>query len=200
MAYKHTLTAKQLIYGYSNGIFPMAEGYKERIYWYAPDPRAIIPIYAYKPQRSLRPVINQQVFTIRFNTCFDQVIRYCAAPRQNEANTWISDEIIRAYTQLHDLGFAHSVEAFAGDELAGGLYGVALGAAFFGESMFYLKPNASKVAFYYLIQQLKKQQFELLDTQFINDNVQRYGAIEIPQTAYMILLKKALDKKVSFLS
>lgn len=194
-----TLTPEQLIYGYSNGIFPMAEGKRERIYWYAPDPRAIIPIYTYKPQRSLKPVINQKVFSIRFNTCFEQVIRYCAAPRQNENNTWISDEIIRAYTELHHQGFAHSVEAFAGEQLAGGLYGVALGAAFFGESMFYLKPNASKVAFYYLIEQLKRQHFELLDTQFINDNVQRYGAIEIPQLDYMIMLRKALTKKVSFL-
>lgn len=199
MSYKHTLTADQLLYGYVNGIFPMAEGKHGRIYWYASDPRAIIPIYTYKPQRSLRPVINQGVFDIRFDTCFEQVIRYCAAPRQNDDNTWISEEIIRAYTELHQLGYAHSVEAFAGNELAGGLYGVALGAAFFGESMFYLKPNASKVAFYYLIEQLKKQQFELLDTQFINDNVQRYGAIEIPQLEYMDLLKKALSRQVSFL-
>jgi len=199
MSYKHKLTAEQLLYGYANGIFPMAEGKQGRIYWYASDPRAVIPIHTYKPQRSLRPVLNQQIFNIRFNTCFEQVIGYCAAPRQHDENTWISDEIIRAYTELHHMGFAHSVEAFAGDELAGGLYGVALGAAFFGESMFYLQPNASKVAFYYLIEQLRKQDFELLDTQFINDNVKRYGAVEIPQAEYMDLLKTALNKQVSFL-
>ena len=199
MAYKHKLTAEQLLYGYANGIFPMAEGKKGHIYWYAPDPRAIIPIESYRPQRSLRPIINKRVFEIRFNTCFEKVITHCAAPRKTDTNTWISEEIIRAYTDLHHKGFAHSVEAFQEGELAGGLYGISLGAAFFGESMFYLRPNASKVAFYYLIEQLKKQQFELLDTQFINDNVERYGAIEIPQEEYLSILEKAITKQVSFL-
>jgi leucyl/phenylalanyl-tRNA--protein transferase len=177
----------------------MAEGKRGRIYWYAPDPRAIIPIHSYKPQRSLRPVINQKKFEIRFNTSFEQVMRHCAAPRKDDENTWISEEIIRAYSALHNMGYAHSVEAYEDGKLAGGLYGVALGGAFFGESMFYLKPNASKVAFYYLIEQLKKQQFELLDTQFINDNVERHGAIEIPREEYMLLLEKALLKRVTFL-
>jgi leucyl/phenylalanyl-tRNA--protein transferase len=176
----------------------MAEGRRGRIYWYAPDPRAIIPIHTYRPQKSLRPLINQKKFDIRFNTSFEQVMRLCSAPRKDDTNTWISDEIIRAYTQLHRMGYAHSVEAFEGGELAGGLYGVALGGAFFGESMFYLKPNASKVAFYYLIEQLKKQKFELLDTQFINDNVERYGAVEITREHYMLLLEKALLKRTSF--
>ncbi len=198
MSVRNTLTPEQLLYGYANGVFPMAEGKYGRIYWYAPDPRAIIPIELYKPQKSLRPVINQKKFNIRFNTCFEQVIHYCAAPRKEEDNTWISEDIIKAYTQLHRLGFAHSVEAFEEDELAGGLYGVALGAAFFGESMFYLKPNASKVAFYYLIEQLKQQKFELLDTQFINDNVQRYGAVEISKEEYHLRLQNALRKKRTF--
>jgi leucyl/phenylalanyl-tRNA--protein transferase len=192
------LSAQQLLYGYANGIFPMAEGKKGRIYWYAPDPRAIIPIHTYRPQRSLRPVINQNIFEIRFNTCFEKVIRHCAQPREADPGTWISEEIIRAYSELHTYGFAHSVEAYFEGELAGGLYGVALGAAFFGESMFHLKPNASKVAFHFLIEQLKKQGFELLDTQFINDNVLRYGAIEIPQKEYLARLVKAIEKKVSF--
>jgi leucyl/phenylalanyl-tRNA--protein transferase len=126
-------------------------------------------------------------------------MRHCAAPRKDDENTWISEEIIRAYSALHDMGYAHSVEAYENGQLAGGLYGVALGGAFFGESMFYLKPNASKVAFYYLIEQLKKQQFELLDTQFINDNVERYGAVEIPRDTYMQLLEKALLKRTTFL-
>lgn len=199
MSYRNTLTAEQLLYGYASGVFPMAEGKRGRIYWYAPDPRAIIPIATYKPQKSLRPIINQKKFDIRFDTSFEQVMRHCAAPRTDDHNTWISEEIIGAYTQLHRMGYAHSVEAFENGELAGGLYGVALGGAFFGESMFYLRPNASKVAFYYLIEQLKQQQFELLDTQFINDNVQRYGAIEIPREHYMLLMEQALLKKVTFL-
>jgi leucyl/phenylalanyl-tRNA--protein transferase len=194
-----TLNPEQLLYGYASGVFPMAEGKRGRIYWYAPDPRAIIPIHTYKPQKSLRPVINQRKFEIRFNTSFEQVMRHCAAPRKDDENTWISEEIIRAYSALHDMGYAHSVEAYENGQLAGGLYGVALGGAFFGESMFYLKPNASKVAFYYLIEQLKKQQFELLDTQFINDNVERYGAVEIPRDTYMQLLEKALLKRTTFL-
>jgi leucyl/phenylalanyl-tRNA--protein transferase len=199
MSHRNILTAEQLLYGYANGVFPMAEGKYGRIYWYAPDPRAIIPFYTYKPQKSLRPIINQKKFDIHFDTRFEQVMRHCAAPRTDDNNTWISEEIIRAYTQLHQMGYAHSVEAFENGELVGGLYGVALGGAFFGESMFYLRPNASKVAFYYLIEQLKQQQFELLDTQFINDNVQRYGAVEIPREDYMLLLEQALLKKVTFL-
>lgn len=199
MSSRNPLTAEQLLYGYANGVFPMAEGKRGRIYWYAPDPRAIIPIYTYKPQKSLRPFINQKKFNIRFNTSFEQVMQFCATPRKDDENTWISEEIIRAYTQLHKMGYAHSVEAFEGEELVGGLYGVALGGAFFGESMFYLKPNASKVAFYYLIEQLKKQGFEMLDTQFMNDNVERYGAVEIPREDYMLLLEKALLKRITFL-
>jgi leucyl/phenylalanyl-tRNA--protein transferase len=199
MSHRNALTAEQLLYGYASGVFPMAEGKRGRIYWYAPDPRAIIPIYTYKPQKSLRPIINQKKFDIRLDTSFEQVMRHCAAPRTDDNNTWISEEIIRAYTQLHQMGYAHSVEAFENGELVGGLYGVALGGAFFGESMFYLRPNASKVAFYYLIEQLKQQQFELLDTQFINDNVQRYGAVEIPREQYLLLLEQALLRKVTFL-
>jgi leucyl/phenylalanyl-tRNA--protein transferase len=192
------LTPEQLLYGYVNGVFPMAEGRKGRVYWYSPDPRAVIPLETYKPQRSLRPVLNRGEFDIRVNQAFGAVMRHCAAPRQDDANTWISEEIIAAYTELHRLGFAHSVEAYYGGELAGGLYGVAVGAAFFGESMFYLRSNASKVAFHYLIGRLRSQGFELLDSQFINDNVERYGAVEIPREVYLERLQAAVGKKVFF--
>ncbi len=121
-------------------------------------------------------------------------------PRSDDSGTWISEEIIAAYSDLHRLGLAHSVEAYYEGELAGGLYGVAIGAAFFGESMFYLLPNASKVAFHYLIEQLRRQNFELLDSQFMNDNVRRYGAIEIPKSAYLQRLAQAIRREVSFLS
>lgn len=192
------LTPEQLLYGYVNGLFPMAEGRKGRVYWYSPDPRAVIPLDTYKPQRSLRPVLNRGEFDIRVDQDFGAVMRHCAAPRQDDANTWISEEIIAAYTELHRLGFAHSVEAYYGGELAGGLYGVSIGAAFFGESMFYLRSNASKVAFHYLIERLRSQGFELLDSQFINDNVQRYGAVEILRETYLEQLQAAISKKVSF--
>lgn len=193
----YLLSADDLIYGYMNGIFPMADS-DGSLYWYSPDPRAIIPLETYKPAKSLRPILNKSSFEIRINNDFEGVMRGCASPRQGDENTWISEEIIQAYTELHRLGFAHSVEAYLENRLVGGLYGVAIGAAFFGESMFHSVSNASKVAFHYLIEILKRQGFELLDTQFINDNVRRFGAIEIPKGEYVRLLKKAIPKKVRF--
>jgi leucyl/phenylalanyl-tRNA--protein transferase len=191
------LTPDDLIYGYINGIFPMADS-DGTLYWYSPDPRAIIPIDTYKPPKSLRPVLNKNYFEIRFNHNFEGVMRGCAVARSDSDDTWISEEIIDAYTGLNSMGLAHSVEAYLDNELVGGLYGVSIGAAFFGESMFYTQPNASKVAFHYLIQTLLQQGFELLDTQFINDNVKRFGAIEISKANYLNLLRKATAKKARF--
>ena len=125
-------------------------------------------------------------------------MRNCAAPRQNDLETWISEDLIQVYTKLHEVGFAHSVEAYLNNELVGGLYGVSFGAAFMGESMFSFVPNSSKVAFHYLIQILKTNGFTLLDTQFMNDNVKRYGAVEITRKSYLQLLNKALMKKCPF--
>jgi leucyl/phenylalanyl-tRNA--protein transferase len=193
----YRLSSDDLIYGYINGIFPMADT-DNTLYWYSPDPRAIIPLDTYQPAKSLRPVLNKKLFEIRINTDFEQVMRKCALPRSENDGTWISDEIVEAYVELHRMGMAHSVETYIDNQLVGGLYGVALGAVFFGESMFYKVPNASKVAFHYLIEILRKQQFELLDTQFINDNVRRFGAIEIPRPEYMKLLKQTLQKKANF--
>ena len=191
------LSADDLIYGYMNGIFPMADS-DGALYWYSPDPRAIIPIDTYKPSKSLRPILNKAYFEIRINHDFEGVMRGCASPREGDEATWISEEIIAAYTELNHLGFAHSVETYIENQLVGGLYGVSIGAAFFGESMFYTVSNASKVAFHYLIENLKQRGFELLDTQFINDNVRRYGAIEIPKSEYIRLLKRAVSRKASF--
>ncbi|MDI9876690.1 leucyl/phenylalanyl-tRNA--protein transferase [Flectobacillus rivi] len=191
------LTAEDLMYGYMNGIFPMADT-DGSLYWYSPDPRAIIPIDTYKPAKSLRPILNKNLFEIHINRDFEAVMRHCALPRNGEPETWISEEIIQAYCDLHQMGMAHSVEAYIGDRLVGGLYGVAIGGVYFGESMFYLEPNSSKVAFHYLIENLRKQQYELLDTQFINDNVKRYGAIEIPRADYLLLLRKGIQQPRSF--
>lgn len=191
------LSADDLIYGYMNGIFPMADS-DGTLYWYSPDPRAIIPLDTYKPAKSLRPVLNKGTFEIRINANFEGVMRGCAAPRPDEENTWISEEIIDAYTELHRLGFAHSVETYVDNELVGGLYGVAIGAVFFGESMFHTVSNASKVAFHYLIENLRRKNYELLDTQFINDNVRRFGAIEIPKSEYVRLLKRGIAQKARF--
>jgi len=191
------LTAETLVYAYASGVFPMAEETGE-IFWYSPDPRAIIPIQSYKPAKSLKPIINQKRFEIRIDTAFEQVMRNCALPRPTEPETWISEEIVQAYTELHNMGLAHSVEAWQDDKLVGGLYGVSLGAAFFGESMFSFVSNSSKVAFHYLIQILREQKYELLDSQFMNDNVLRYGAINIPRTAYIKRLAKALKSTCHF--
>ncbi len=191
------LTPTDLIYGYINGIFPMADS-DGTLYWYSPDPRAVIPIDTYSPPKSLRPLINKQHFEIRYNTDFEGVMRGCAVARSDAEDTWISEEIIDAYVGLRTIGYAHSVEAYLDDTLVGGLYGVSIGAAFFGESMFYTQPNASKVAFHFLIQTLRNQGFILLDTQFINDNVRRFGAIEIPKFEYLKLLKKATSMRVRF--
>lgn len=191
------LTADDLIYGYINGIFPMADA-DGTLYWYSPDPRAVIPIETYKPAKSLRPVLNKKQFDVRINTDFEQVMRQCAVSRSADDTTWISEEIIDAYTMLHQMGLAHSVETYIDDRLVGGLYGVALGTAFFGESMFYRMDNAAKVAFHHLIMTLREQKFDLLDTQFINDNVRRFGAIEIPKNQYLRQLKHALKRKARF--
>ncbi|GAB3033519.1 leucyl/phenylalanyl-tRNA--protein transferase [Spirosoma pulveris] len=191
------LTADDLVYGYINGIFPMADA-DGTLYWYAPDPRAIIPIDTYKPAKSLRPVLNRNQFEVRINTAFNEVMRNCSIPRSDDDSVWISEEIINAYTELHHMGLAHSVETYIDNRLVGGLYGVALGSAFFGESMFNRVSNASKVAFHNLILILRQQHYSLLDTQFINDNVRRYGAIEIPKADYLKQLKAALRQKARF--
>ena len=194
------LSAEDLLYGYSNGIFPMAESTSDEIYWYSPDPRAIIPIDSYKPSKSLRPLINQKVFELKLNQNFEKVIRHCAFPRFEGDETWISEDIIDSYINLHKLGFAHSVEVYKENVLTGGLYGVSLGSVFFGESMFNIVPNASKVALHYLMEHRRTKKFKLLDTQFINDNVKRYGAIEISKMEFMNKLRDALRTKNSFLN
>src|SRR5215217_6263653 len=191
------ITTDDLLYGYINGIFPMAES-DGTIYWYSPDPRAVIPIDTYKPSTSLRPVLNKKYFDIRIDQDFEGVMRGCARPRVQEQGTWISEEIISSYTALHHLGYAHSVETYRNNKLVGGLYGVSINGVFFGESMFSVESNASKVAFHYLIQILKLNRFVLLDTQFINDNVLRYGAIEIPREDYLDRLQTALKLKRRF--
>jgi leucyl/phenylalanyl-tRNA--protein transferase len=191
------INTDNILNGYINGIFPMAES-DGTIYWYSPNPRAVIPIETYKPSKSLRPVLNKKYFEIRINADFEGVMRGCSEPRAHEPGTWISESIISSYTALHQLGYAHSVESYRDGKLAGGLYGVSINGVFFGESMFSRESNASKVAFHYLMQILKLNRFALLDTQFINDNVLRYGAIEIPRDEYLVLLQKALKLKRKF--
>ncbi|MHA8065648.1 leucyl/phenylalanyl-tRNA--protein transferase [Aquirufa sp. ROCK2-A2] len=197
MKEENIITIEMLIDAYCSGFFPMADEMGE-VLWYNPDPRAIIPFENYRVSKSLKPILNKKQFDIQINGNFEQVMRYCAAPRKEEDQTWINEEIIQLYVELHRMGLAHSVEAYREGRLVGGLYGVCLGGAFFGESMFSLESNSSKVAFHYLIQLLKSNGFSLLDSQFMNDNVKRYGAIEITRTEYLARLHEALPKNCAF--
>lgn len=194
---KSQLEITTLLSAYCQGIFPMADELGE-ISWFCTDPRTIIPIDTYKPSKSLRPILNRNTFEIRINEHFEQVMRFCALPRKDDGGVWISEELIQAFIELHKIGFAHSVEAYQNNQLVGGLYGVCIGGVFFGESMFSKVSNSSKVAFHYLIQILKKNGFVLLDSQFMNDNVKRYGAIEIPKKEFGELLHVGINKKCKF--
>jgi leucyl/phenylalanyl-tRNA--protein transferase len=182
------LTAELLVRAYCAGVFPMADSRDGEIHWYAPDPRAIFPLQGFHVPRSLRRTIRKRVYEVRVDTDFPGVIRACA----DREETWISGEIFRAYTGLHRLGLAHSVEAWRRDELAGGLYGVALGGAFFGESMFSRQADASKVALVELVERLRARGYTLLDTQFLTEHLARFGAIEIARTEYERRLAAAL--------
>jgi len=188
------LAPERLVAAYAVGIFPMADDEGE-IHWLAPDPRAVIEIDAFKPARSLRTLITRGVFEVTINRAFEEVIAACADRKEG---TWISPEIQQAYCELHRLGFANSVETFKDGELAGGLYGVTIGGAFFGESMFYRVADASKVAFVRLVERLRERGFVLLDVQFVTEHLRRFGAIEIPRIEYERRLQEAIMRPCSF--
>jgi leucyl/phenylalanyl-tRNA---protein transferase len=174
----------------------MAESREGSISWYSPDPRAIIPLDTFNVSRSLRQVERKGIFEIRFNTAFSEVITQCAA----REDTWISAEIIDSYRQLFEQGVAHSVESWKEGVLAGGLYGVALGGAFFGESMFSRASDASKIALWALVRRLRENGYLLLDTQFLTPHLATLGACEIPRNEYLRLLRAALLVSTDFIS
>lgn len=163
------------------------------IYWYAPDPRAILPLDErfHVPGR-LGQTWRKAPFQIRVNTAFQKVIDACAAPRSQDGQTWISTGIREVYLELHDRGFCHSVEAWEGNELVGGLYGVAIGGFFAGESMFHRKTDASKICLIALVERLRERGFALLDIQFMTEHLKRFGACEIPREEYERRLEKAV--------
>jgi leucyl/phenylalanyl-tRNA--protein transferase len=177
-----------LLEAYRLGIFPMADE-DGRIRWFSPDPRAIIDLDRFHVPRTLRQVYRQRRFEVRVDTAFERVIRACA---DRPEPTWISPEIIHAYTRLHGLGHAHSVESWQMGHLVGGLYGVALGGAFFGESMFHHIADASKVALVALVERLTQRGFFLLDVQFHTPHLARFGAREIPRAEYLQRLQQAV--------
>jgi len=191
--------AEDLIECYARGVFPMAEGRDDpRIYLLDPDERGVIPLDGLHIPRSLRKTVRHDLYEVRYNTAFREVVRGCAAPGPGREETWINDGILSLYFELHNLGFAHSVECWRDGELAGGLYGVALGGAFFGESMFSIRTDASKVALVHLVAQLRAGGYLLLDTQFTTEHLERFGAITIPRDIYRLRLGDALMVETGF--
>jgi leucyl/phenylalanyl-tRNA--protein transferase len=179
------LSPDLLLRAYFSGVFPMADPREgDAIYWYAPDPRAVLPLGGFRAPKSLRKTVRKAPFRVTTNRAFGAVLEACAAPGQGRESTWISEEVAQAYGALHRLGYAHSVECWEGGVLAGGLYGVALGGAFFGESMFHRATDASKVAFVHLVAHLRRCGFTLLDVQFTTPHLARFGVVEIPRKEY----------------
>jgi leucyl/phenylalanyl-tRNA--protein transferase len=193
------IPSELLVSAYTSGWFPMAVDDGE-IRWYSPDPRGIIPLESFHVPSRLSRVIRAGTFQIGLNRAFDAVIRACAEidRRDDDPGTWIDREIIDSYLELHRLGFAHSVEAWQDGRLAGGLYGVALGGAFFGESMFHHKTDASKVALAALVEHLRARGFLLLDIQWVTPHLEQFGAVEIPRPTYLEMLEEAIAIQAAF--
>ena len=197
------LTPEVVVAAYSRGLFPMASDRESSgVDWYSPDPRAVLPLEGFHCSRSLRKAIRQGRFQIERDTAFEAVIRACAAPRAGDPETWINETIIQTYTELARIGIGHSVEAWLDGRLVGGLYGIALGGAFFAESMFHRADlggtDASKVCLAHLVEHLGELGFGLLDLQILTDATLGLGAIEIPREAFLARLQRALRLPVRF--
>ena len=192
------LSPERLIFAYSLGIFPWYSE-DEPILWWSPDPRMVLFPDELKISRSLKKVLKNKGFEVRFNTAFEDVIKNCATvKRKGQDGTWLTPEMIEAYIRLHKLGFAHSVETYLDGKLVGGLYGVAIGGVFFGESMFHKVSDASKVAFVHLVKRLKEKGFDIIDCQQSTPHMARFGAREIPRKEFLDIISKSIHKKVSF--
>jgi|TARA_B100001059_G_scaffold26647_1_gene21454 leucyl/phenylalanyl-tRNA--protein transferase len=190
------LSPEVLLFAYQQGLFPMAEGRNaKQIQWIQPEKRGIFQLGNFHISKSLRRVILKKDYSITINSCFPKVMEKCA----DRSETWINDDIYNCYCKLHEDGFAHSVEVWRNSHLIGGVYGVTIGAAFFGESMFSEAANGSKIALAYLHDRLLKAGFLLFDTQFLTEHLASLGAIEISQAQYLVKLEKALNKNATFL-
>jgi leucyl/phenylalanyl-tRNA--protein transferase len=193
------LTPDILVRAYAAGVFPMAESADDpELFWVDPRRRGILPLDAFHVPRRLSRVVRRQIFEIRCDSAFEDVIRGCAEASEKRPNTWINDEIVQLYEALFARGAAHTVECWRGDRLAGGLYGVSLGAVFFGESMFSRESDASKVALVHLVARLRLGGFRLLDTQFLTPHLARFGGIEISRRHYHRLLAEGLSYRAVF--
>jgi len=196
---QNRLTPANIIKAYSVGIFPMAENYSDqKIYWINPQNRGILPLGGLHISKSLRKTIKRKSFNVTYNYNFRHIIQECAKIGSRRPETWINQEIMEAYIELHKIGYAHSIECWKDNKIVGGLYGIALGGAFFGESMFSQQSNASKIALVHLVAILKDRGFILLDTQFTSDHLETMGVIEISREDYLKKLKNALAKSPVF--
>lgn len=190
----YSIEPELLLRAYATGIFPMAEEADDpEVFWVRPERRGVIPLDSFHMPKSLQKTIRQGIFDIRLDSDFDDVIEGCASGTGERARTWINRPIREAYRKLFEIGHCHTVEAWHEGQLVGGLYGVTLGRAFFGESMFTRKRDASKVCLAYLVQHLVSRGFVLLDTQFTTPHLERFGAVEVPRKKYEKLLENALD-------
>lgn len=189
------ITVDILLRAYSAGLFPMADSADDpELFWVEPEIRGIIPLNDFHVSKSLAKAMRKNPFDIRFDTAFEAVMAGCAAEAPDRPSTWINATIRKLYTELHQIGHAHSVEAWEGDELVGGLYGVSLGAAFFGESMFSRRTNASKICLVHLVERLRASGFVLLDTQFTTEHLKTFGAIDVPKLEYAKMLDLAVNR------
>lgn len=188
------LSPERLLFAYSLGIFPWYSE-DEPILWWSPDPRMVLFPDDLKISRSLKKVLKNKGFTVKFDTNFEEVIKSCAyVPRPGQDGTWLNADMIDAYIELHKLGYAHSVETYLDGKLVGGLYGIALGGTFFGESMFHKVSDASKVAFVHLVRKLKELDFDMIDCQQSTPHMARFGAVEIPRKEFLERLSNSLKK------
>lgn len=193
------LTADLLLRAYAMGLFPMARTRDDpTLYWIDPPERGILPLEAFRIPRSLRKTLRSGRFEMRCDTAFEQVMRLCGQPAPDRPDTWINDEIVRLFVELHRLGLAHSVETWRDGRLVGGLYGLALGGLFCGESMFSRETDASKVALVHLVARLRQGGFTLLDVQFVTDHLRQFGTIEIPRDDYQARLAEAIQHNAYF--
>ena len=193
------LTPQILLRAYAAGIFPMAESRDDpKLYWIDPEMRGLLPLEKFHVPKKLRRAVRQDVFEVRCNTAFLDVMRGCAEATETRPNTWINAEIVSLYEDLYAMGHAHSVETWRDGQLVGGLYGVALGAAFFGESMFSRETDASKVALVHLVARLKAGGYLLLDTQFVTTHLRRFGTVEVSRGEYHRRLGEALKIQARF--
>ncbi len=195
------LTPEIVLRAYASGVFPMANDRSDpTLYWIDPDMRGVLPLESFHLSRRLRRTVRGDSFTVRVDTAFRDVMEACADSSADRDSTWINDQIIDLYDALHQKGSAHSVECWSGDELTGGLYGVSIGAAFFGESMFSRQTDASKVALVHLVARLRHGRYRLLDTQFVTKHLASFGAVEISREEYHRRLADALVHESDFYS